>query len=163
MLTNTIKCVIIITEREVSKMEREINFDMDGTLVNFYGVQGWLECLMKEDTKPYREAKPLINFSVLARVLNKLQNNGWKINIISWLSKNGSAEYNTAVTLEKLAYLEKHLPSVKWNKITIVEYGTPKSTCGNGILFDDEEPNRIEWKGIAYDVDKIMEVLKALK
>lgn len=142
---------------------KEINFDMDGTLANLYGVKGWLECLINEDTKPFVEAKPLVNLVLFSEVINTLQRKGYKVNIISWLSRNGSPDYNAAVTLAKIMWLERNLPSVRWDRITIVEYGTPKSTCGNGILFDDEEPNRIEWKGIAYDVDKIMEVLKALK
>ena len=55
------------------------------------------------------------------------------------------------------------MPSVEWNEIKIVEYGTPKSTVvnmTNGILFDDEEKNRTEWNGIAYDVNDIIGTLK---
>lgn len=143
-------------------MRKQINFDMDGTLVDFYGVEGWLDDLMNRNTRPYREAKPRINFSSLARLLNKAQRNGYEICIISWLAKNSTKEFDEAVARTKLDYLKKRLPSVKWDKITIVPYGTPKSTCGNGILFDDEAPNRNEWKGTAYDVDNILEILKAL-
>ena len=127
-------------------MTREINFDMDGTIANLYGVEGWLEMLMNADTTPYAIAKPLVNLSALARVLNRLQRNGYTIGVISWLAKVDNTEYNERVAETKLAWLAKHLPSVKWDKINIVAYGTPKSTCGNGILFDDEEPNRKEWK-----------------
>jgi hypothetical protein len=41
----------------------------------------------------------------------------------------------------------------------------PKSEVvenSNGILFDDEEPNRKNWKGQAFDESKIMEILKAV-
>lgn len=142
---------------------REINFDMDGTIANFYGVEGWLDYILAKDATPYAMAKPLVNFSSLARVLNRLQKEGWKINIISWLAKNSDVDYDNKVTEAKKEWLTKHLPSVKWDKISIVAYGTPKSTCGNGILFDDETPNRTEWKGVAYDVENIIEILKALK
>lgn len=143
-------------------MTREINFDMDGTIANLYGVEGWLEMLMNADTTPYAIAKPLVNLSALARVLNRLQRNGYTIGVISWLAKVDNTEYNKRVAETKLAWLAKHLPSVKWDKINIVAYGTPKSTCGNGILFDDEEPNRKEWKETAYDVDNIINILKKL-
>lgn len=143
-------------------MTREINFDMDGTIANLYGIEGWLEMLMNADTTPYAIAKPLINLSALARVLNRLQRNGYTIGVISWLAKVDNAEYNKRVAETKLAWLAKHLPSVKWDKINIVAYGTPKSTCGNGILFDDEELNRKEWKETAYDVDNIINILKKL-
>ena len=41
------------------------------------------------------------------------------------------------------------------NKEKIVDYP-------NGILFDDEEVNRKNWSGQAYDVNNIIEVLKGL-
>ena len=143
-------------------MTKEINFDMDGTIANFYGVDGWLEYLLNGDATPYREAKPLMNFSVLARTLNKLQKNGYRICIISWLAKVDNDTFHKEVEQAKREWLMKHLPSVQWDKITIVPYGTPKSTCGDGILFDDEEPNRREWAGTAYGVNNILEVLKEL-
>lgn len=144
-------------------MIKEINFDMDGTLANFYEVENWLDYLMAGDTTPYEVAKPLFNFSSLARILNRLQRNGYKINIISWLAKSGDDDFMEAIAEVKKAWLAKHLPSVVWDEINIVAYGTPKSLFGNGILFDDEEPNREEWRGIAYDVNNILEVLKGLK
>lgn len=144
-------------------MTRQINFDMDGTIANFYGVENWLEYLINGDATPYKVARPLINFSSLARIIHRLQANGWKVCIISWLAKNSTEDFDDDVTIAKLAWLAKHLPSVEFDDITIVPYGTPKSTCGNGILFDDEEPNRKEWKGTAYDVDNIIKILKNLE
>lgn len=143
-------------------MVKQINFDMDGTLANFYGVENWLDYLVAKDATPYEVATPLFNFSALARVLNRLQRQGWEICIISWLAKNSTEDFNNRVEEVKREWLAKHLPSVQWDNISIVPYGTPKSTCGNGILFDDEIPNRNEWKGQAYDVNNILEVLKNL-
>lgn len=139
-----------------------IYFDMDGTIANLYGVTGWLEDLINEDTRPYAVAKPLVNMNALARVLNRLIRNGYSVNVISWTSKGGTTEYNNAVANVKREWLKKHLASVKFDNINIIPYGTPKSTCGNGILFDDEEQNRIEWNGMAHDEKNIIEVLKAL-
>ena len=139
-----------------------INFDLDGTLLDFYGVENWLDYLLAEDATPYEVAKPLVRFATLARRLNTLQRNGYKIAVITWLSKNATAEYNELVTATKLAYLAKHLPSVNWDRITIVPYGTPKENyCDSplDILFDDEEKNRIDWTGRAYDVKNILGIL----
>lgn len=143
-------------------MVKAINFDMDGTLADFYGVDNWLEYLVNGDAYPYAVAKPLVNMSVLARYLNRLQHNGYEINIISWLAKNSTEDFDKIVTETKKKWLKKHLPSVNWNKITIVAYGVNKSTLGNGILFDDEEPNRNMWGEGAYDVHNILEVLKEI-
>ena len=141
---------------------RQINFDMDGTLCDFYGVEGWLDDLNNYDTRPYEIAKPLLNLSVLARYLNKLQSKGYTINIISWLSKTSTADFDERVTRVKLEWLKKHLKSVKFDNITIISYGTPKHNFGKGILFDDETKNRDSWIGLAYDEKNILEILKNL-
>lgn len=141
-------------------MVKEINFDMDGTIANFYGVENWLDYLVAKDPYPYAVAKPLVNMSALARRLNTLQREGYKINIISWLAKNSTPEFDEKVTEIKKNWLKKHLPSVNWDKISIVSYGVDKSTLGDGVLFDDEERNRNMWGENAYDVHNILGVLK---
>ena len=146
-------------------MTKAIYFDMDGTIADLYGVEGWLNDLKSENARPYATAKPLIRMSALARVLNRLQKEGYTIGIVSWLSKGGSDDYNEKVTYAKQKWLKQHLASVNFDEINIVKYGTPKSTAVNiqgGILFDDEEKNRTEWNGTAFDVDNIIEILKAL-
>ena len=142
-----------------------INFDMDGTIANLYGVENWLDMLIAEDPTPYMVAAPMLRLNVLARMLNKLQKQGYHIAVISWLSKSGSPAYNATVTAAKYHWLAKHLPSVKWDRITAVPYGTPKQNfCESplDILFDDEARNRENWTGKAYDVNNILEILKNL-
>jgi hypothetical protein len=146
-------------------MKKTINFDMDGTFVNLYGVENWLEYLINEDETPYEIAKPLFNMSLFARYLNKLQQNGWEIAIVTWLSKNATDDYNRKVAKAKREWLNRHLPSVEWDRVTILEYGTPKQIyCDyeGDILFDDELNNRANWNGVAFDVENIIEVLKTL-
>lgn len=145
-------------------MKRGIYFDLDGSIVDLYGVEGWLDDLIAENTRPYAEAKPLLNLSLLARYIHKAQRMGYIVGVISWLSKSGTPEYNKAVTEVKKEWLAKHLPSVEWDEIHIVEYGTPKSTCRTcpGILFDDEEKNLNEWGAGAIIASSLLEVLKNL-
>ena len=144
-------------------MKKEIWFDMDGTIADLYGVEGWLDMLLNENTKPYEIAKPLVNMRELAKVLNKLIEKGWEIGVISWLAKNGTNDYNKKVANAKIKWLAKHLKSVKFAKIDIVEYGTPKQINRNGILFDDEKQNRENWLGVAYNVENIIQVLRELE
>ena len=146
-------------------MEKAIYFDMDGTIANLYGVENWLPKLQAKDETPYAKATPLVQMNLLARYLNKLQAKGYQIGIISWLAKVDDKEYDVKVTQAKEKWLRKHLKSVNFDEINIVPYGTPKSSAVmqiNGILFDDEMPNRIEWKGQAYDEKNIINVLKTL-
>lgn len=149
----------------MKKLNVTINFDLDGTLANLYGVEGWLPMLEAHDETPYIIAEPLLRLNIFARMINKLQREGYKIAVLSWLAKNADADYNERVTNAKLEWLANHLPSVVWDRISIVPYGTPKEIfCETplDILFDDELRNRDNWDGIAYDVNDIIEILKNL-
>lgn len=145
-------------------MKRGIYFDLDGTIADLYGVSGWLADLEAENVRPYAEAKPLLNLSLLARYIHKAQAKGYTVGVISWLSKSGSPAYNEAVTIAKREWLAKHLPSVEWDEIHIVKYGTPKSTCRTcpGILFDDEQRNLDEWGAGAVIASNLLEILRNL-
>ena len=140
----------------------KINFDMDGTIADLYGVSNWLEDLLHEDVRPYVEARPLVNLQALARVLNRLIRAGYEVNIISWTSRGGSEEYNEAVRQAKIKWLRQHLASVHFSEIIIIPYGTPKELFADGILFDDEEHNRTSWGEGAYTEKEIFEILKNL-
>ena len=139
-------------------------FDMDGTIADLYGVEGWLENLVNEDVRPYREAKPLLNFSSFAKVLKNIQRKGYAIGVLTWGSKNASDNYNSQVMETKRAWLKKHLPSVEWDNFQFMPYGTCKNLAntGNDVLFDDEEKNRQDWQGMAYEPQQISEILKNL-
>ena len=152
-------------------MAKAIYFDMDGTLANLYGVENWLDKLRAYDASPYAQAEVLLNMQALAHRLNKLQARGYTIGIISWLSKETTDEYDEAVTAAKLAWLSKHLHSVRWDEVAIVSYGKRKSKLAQvkgGYLFDDNESVRREWikhnpEGWAFDVDNILQILDLLE
>lgn len=146
-------------------MNTTIFFDLDGTLADLHGVEGWLDMLIASDSLPYEIAKPLVRLSALARLLNGLQKKGYRIGVISWLSKNSTPEYEQDVTAAKEKWLAKHLKSVNFDEINIVSYGTPKELFAkteNDVLFDDELQNRTNWTGKAFDVNNILGILKTL-
>ena len=129
-------------------MKRTIYFDMDGTIADFYGVNGWLKYLERSQTKPYREAKPIFasykkDFFAL---IEKLQKKGYKIGVISWSSKCGTADFHNRIRKEKLAWLAKNFPFAE--EIHIVPYGTDKKSVAldkDGFLVDDEDRNLENW------------------
>ena len=144
-----------------------IYFDMDGTIADLYGVDGWLHMLRSRNPKPYKDARPLINMRVFARLLNILHNEGYRIGVISWLAKDSTPQYDEEVEYAKRLWLTVHLKSVKFDEVHIVKYGTPKSTLARkgSILFDDEYNNRREFveadeNNIAYDVGAIIRTIK---
>ena len=144
---------------------RTIWWDMDGTIADLYAVDNWLPKLRAEDATPYAEAKVMWNMSHLARLMNRAQQMGYKLGIISWTAKGGSESYNKAVAEAKASWLKVHLASVKFDTVAIVSYGTPKSlvmTDEDDILFDDEEQNREHWLGQAFEPEMMVKVLKAL-
>lgn len=142
-----------------------ICFDMDGTIANLYGVENWLDYLINKDAFPYENAKVLLNMNTLARYLNRLQKKGFEIGIISWLAKNSDDDYDNLVTVAKQKWLAKHLKSVNFDFVEIVSYGYKKDNfCFSefDILFDDEENNRKDWSGQAFDEKDILNILKNL-
>lgn len=141
----------------------KIWFDMDGTIADLYGVENWLADILARDTRPYEVARGIGNLALIARLLNKAQKNGHEVGIISWTAKNAPTEYNARIAEAKREWLTRHLKSVKWNEIKVVEYGTNKyMACGGGILFDDEKPNRETWGAGAYEPEEIVKILKEI-
>lgn len=141
-------------------------WDMDGTIADLYAIENWLPKLKAEDPSPYAEAKVLWNMSALARLMNRAQRAGYKLGVISWTSKGGSENYNRAVAETKMTWLRKHLASVNFDTIKIVEYGTPKyqfKQTESDILFDDEIPNREAWGHEAFDPSEMVEILRQIR
>lgn len=149
-------------------MERKnvLCFDMDGTFVDLYAVDGWLADLVSGRTRPYEEAKPLVNLSVFARLLNRLHDRGYALCVVSWGAKNATTDYLDEIEAAKRKWLARHLASVRFDEIAVMPYGTPKwqalDKCGQAILFDDEEANRNEWEGTAFRPEDMFEILKEL-
>lgn len=123
-------------------------FDMDGTLVDLYGVEGWLEDLRAFNPRPYRVAKPLYDIDLLNAILLALKACGWRIVVTSWLSKESTPFYDELVRTEKRESLARmEFPA---DEIHLVKYGTTKANCtrhlgGYQILVDDNEQVRKGW------------------
>ena len=142
----------------------KIWFDMDGTIVDLYGVENWLEMLIAHDETPYAIAKPIVNLSVLARLMNKVQRKGFEICIVSALAKDSTAEYDERVRNAKIKWLTNHLKSVHFDEIRFVPYWYTKNDVNTGadVLFDDEERHLEKWTGTAVHASKMIETLKVI-
>lgn len=130
-------------------MDKILVFDMDGTLADFYGVDGWLEDLKNENTRPYEVAKPIYEPEILNAIIDLLKINGWRIVVTTWLSKGGSKEYNDRTREAKKAWLAE--VGFSYDEIHLVKYGTTKANCtrqlgGFQVLVDDNETVRNGWK-----------------
>lgn len=123
-------------------------FDMDGTIADLYGVNGWLEDLRNENARPYLMAKPMYDTDILNIILRMLKAQGWKVVVTTWLAKDSTEYYKDLVRKAKLQWLaENNFP---FDEIHLVQYGTTKANCtrklgGYQILIDDNEQVRNGW------------------
>lgn len=147
-------------------MNKTIAFDMDGTLANLYGVPGWLDALINK--KPiFNKLNPMLDMKLLNTLLNKLQNQGYRVMVITWLPKKADKAYKAQCRAEKREWLSKYLPTI--TEIHAIQYGAPKHRATKdlegAILFDDVEEIRNKWEkfgGVAKDETQIMETLLGL-
>ena len=129
-------------------MNKTLVFDMDGTLVDLYGVENWLEDLRNFKARPYQLAQPMYDKDLLNTILLALKSCGWRIVVTSWLSKESNPQYDTVVRLAKRLSLERmEFPA---DEIHLVKYGTTKANGtrhlgGYQVLVDDNEDVRKGW------------------
>ena len=129
-------------------MNKILVFDMDGTIADLYGVEGWLDYLLNSNPLPYIKAKPMYDMDILTGLLEMLKMEGWRIVITSWLAKDSSKEYDAEVRKAKREWLEKY--DFPFDEIHLVKYGTTKANCtrrhgGFQILVDDNAEVRQGW------------------
>lgn len=116
---------------------RMIVWDMDGTMADLYGVDGWLEMLRAENPLPYEIAKPLWDMERLANIIRGLQAIGVEQRIVTWLSMDSSEEYKREVRTAKREWLEHF--DFPFDHFHGVQYGATKADSVRKFLADDEE------------------------
>lgn len=152
-------------------MIKEICFDLDGSIVNFYAVPHWLEMLRASDPTPYEVAEPMWDMVVLADVLRRLQTLGLVISIVTWLSKDSTPTYDEEVRRAKREWLDRY--GFPYDHFHGVKYGATKADSvrkrlhdgEEAILFDDNAKVREGWHlGATHDptTEDIIEVLNGL-
>lgn len=115
---------------------RMIVWDMDGTIADLYGVEGWLEKLRSENPLPYEIAKPLWDMERLANIIRGLQAIGVEQRIVTWLSMDSSEEYKTETRRAKKEWLEQF--DFPFDHFHGVQYGATKADSVRKFLADDE-------------------------
>ena len=126
-----------------------IYLDMDGTIVNTYGVENWLAMLHREETTPYEIAEPLCDMCALREIMRTARENGIIIGVISWGSKGADIAYNRRIKKAKIDWLRRMNILDEIDEIHVVKYGTPKHKTAKipfSILVDDDDNVRDAWE-----------------
>ena len=141
-------------------------FDMDGTIFDFYGVEGWQHYLDDlQDPTPYAIAKPFYNPAELNLIINQLRAQGWYIVVNTWLSKFKTEAFHAAireVKLQRLADIQ-----FPYDYFIATDYGVDKQlpfvniTDGIQIIVDDNADIRHAWNGPT--IDATQNIIPALK
>lgn len=140
--------------------EKVLFLDMGGTIVDFYGVQDWQTDLdINKSERPYIIAQPMYNMTELNFILNILRSQGWKVIILSWLSRNYDEDFHRRIRKAKMDWLARY--DVPYDDVIMTPYGTDKwqTACAKypqafRVLADDSEEVRNSWHGYAIDGSK---------
>lgn len=149
-----------------------IYFDLDGTLFDLYGKTNWLDFLENEKSGIFIEGNfmPNIEIGKLLELISKLLSYGVNFEVITWLPKQASKNYEEICEKEKRIWVEKNLPFIQ--KINCQSYGIPKQKAINQktsrmILIDDNEDICRNWETKIqrkfYKVDKSFSAVNALQ
>lgn len=145
-----------------------VYFDMDGTIADLYGSEGWLDKLRNFEPGAFNNVESMVDIQLLNDKIEELQKVGIPCKVITWLPMYSSNSYDQVCALEKKEWLEKRFPTLAKNLRT-VSYGTPKHLVHQGtenaIIFDDNAEVREEWLrngGNAYKETEIIKIMSQL-
>ena len=146
-------------------MNKVLVFDMDGTIANLYGVDNWLGMLRAFNPTPYAIAEPMYDMDKLVGLLNALKNDGWRIAVTSWLSKESNPAYDAEVRIAKINWQDAF--ALPYDEVHLVKYGTTKANCtrklgGYQILVDDNKKVRDGWT-LGDTIDATTNIMNALE
>lgn len=143
-------------------MIKMICFDMDGTVADLYGYENWLEKIRSENSEPYEEAAPMWDMEKLSKILQKIQQKGIEIRIVTWLSMNSSEKFKQKTRQAKRKWLATQ--GFPYDKFHGIQYGRTKADAvrkvlaagDEAILIDDNEKIRKGWNlGQAIDPQSV--------
>ncbi len=122
-------------------MEKQIIFDMDGTIVNLYSVPNWFERLRKFDVSVYEEAEPIYkDMNSLIELIWILKDMGYKVSVVTWGSKESTNSFDKQTEKAKIEWLKRY--NIPYDEFFFTRYGVPKENfvnCETAVLVDDNK------------------------
>lgn len=127
-----------------------ICFDLDGTLFDLYGKKNWLEMLRTENPNAFEgDFLPEIDKTKLYSSMKKLAKREVRFEVVTWLPKFASVEYEQKCAEKKRKWVKKNLPFI--SNVSCQSYGTPKQKAiikkaSKMYLIDDSEEVGKKWE-----------------
>lgn len=125
--------------------------DMDGTIYDLYGQEGWLYALENGDSTIFTTGQPLVNMEDLRELINKKQTEGWIVGVITWLPKEATPQYAEDCTRAKYQWLESVGIMDCLQFFSPLPYGTNKKSglpfrAEYNVLVDDNNEVCQSWE-----------------
>lgn len=128
------------------KHRTNVFFDMDGTVADLYGRDGWL-LELRSKVSPFKELAPLVDMEALDSYMKALKPRNFHFEIITWTPMEATHKFHTECANDKDLWATKYMNQIE--DVTCLPYGTPKQDAENvnqsevNILIDDN-PEVIE-------------------
>lgn len=124
-------------------------FDLDGTLADLYHAERWLEKLENEEAELFSNLETMIDEEKFKEWATERLLNGDRIEVITWLPRGASEEYEKICAKEKEKWVKQHFPFI--TEINCLSYGIPKQYAIKKrtslmVLVDDNEEVLQMWE-----------------
>lgn len=139
-------------------MKQLLFLDMDGTIDDLYGVNGWLEYINAEDVTPYLEAEPIVDYKFIDILLDKFD-----VYVVTMTPPNSRPEFDIQVGIAKHRWIKEHFQRLD-ERLIVIRHNDNKNlredtvvvykTCDtlpipdeNSAIIDDNEKFRNSFVG----------------
>ena len=128
----------------------KIFFDMDGTIADLYGHEGWLEKIVNEEEGLFRNLRTIYDPLQLMEIKVLDTDLPLQMEIITWTPMNASPEYCQKVENEKREWALEKFGDV-FSQVNVLPYGVPKQYAETKksqlmILVDDNPEVLAMWE-----------------
>lgn len=114
-------------------------------------TKDWSHRLDISDATVYRDAAPMIDMTVFTSLLHILRTKGYRVVVLTWLSKNADPDFHKNICIQKRQWLDRY--GIPADDVIMMDYGMDKHQAlmtkypdARTVLFDDDARVRDSWK-----------------
>lgn len=92
------------------KHRTNVFFDMDGTVADLYGRDGWL-LELRSKVSPFKELAPLVDMEALDSYMKALKPRNFHFSVITWTPMEAPYNFHKQCEADKREWVNEHMPS----------------------------------------------------